>query len=82
MINGLMVKYMEVKLQLPLDGMAKRQCLSIGINFHGLQTESNESNLAMFWGSISEDSALVTYLTMFSLAQSKERVAKKTGIWF
>lgn len=34
-------------------------------DMHGLQTESNESNLAMLWGSINENSALVTYLKLF-----------------
>ena len=50
-------------------------------DMHGLQTESNESNLAMLWGSINEDIALVTYLKNF-FSQSKERVVKETGIWF
>jgi len=31
-------------------------------DLHGLPTKSGESNLAMLWGSINEDSALVTYL--------------------
>ena len=34
-------------------------------DLHGLQTEPSESNLAMLWGSINEDSALVTYLNKF-----------------
>jgi len=38
-------------------------------DMRGLQTESNESNLAMLWGSINEDSALVTYLKKIFLTK-------------
>ena len=39
---------------------AKQRQLLVGM---GVPTkEENESNLAMLWGSINEDSALVTYL--------------------
>ena len=34
-------------------------------NLHGVTEEGSESNLAMLWGSINEDSALVTYLKRF-----------------
>ena len=34
-------------------------------DLHGVTKEGNESNLAMLWGSINEDSALVTYLKSF-----------------
>ena len=45
----------------------------------GLQTESSESNLAMLWGSINEDSALVTYLNKFFFA--KQRGGCYKGDW-
>ena len=34
-------------------------------DLHGVTEEGNESNLAMLWSSINEDSALVTYLKRF-----------------
>ena len=34
-------------------------------DLHGVTEEGNEPNLAMLWGSINEDSALVTYLKIF-----------------
>ena len=51
-------------------------------DLHGLQTESSESNLAMLWGSINEDSALVTYLKNFFSHNKGKAVVKETGIWF
>ena len=65
--------------------MVKGQCLYIGIKFsdlHGLQTESSESNLATLWGSINEDSALVTYLNKFFTQNKGGAVVKETGLWF
>ena len=44
--------------------------------------EESESNMAMLWGSINEDSALVTYLKK-CLAKNKDNlVLRETGIWF
>jgi len=34
-------------------------------DLHEVTKEENESNLTMLWGSINEDSALVTYLKSF-----------------
>ena len=34
-------------------------------DLHGVTKEGDESNLAMLWGSINEDSSLVTYLKSF-----------------
>ena len=50
-------------------------------DLHGLQTEPSESNLAMLWGSINEDSALVTYLNKFFSQNKGGAVVKQTGIW-
>ena len=47
---------------------------------HGLQTQSIESNVAKLWGSMSEGSALVTYLKKF-FSETKSGVVKETGIW-
>ena len=87
--SGLMpvrAKSMEARLQQPLDGMAKRQCLAywnkLFSELHGLQTESSESNLAILWGSINEDSASVTYLNKFCSQNKGGAVVKETGIWF
>ena len=50
-------------------------------DLHGLPTKSGESNLAMLWGCINEDSALVTYLKNF-FPEDKDRVViNETGIW-
>ncbi|KAL9951170.1 hypothetical protein ACROYT_G043787 [Oculina patagonica] len=51
-------------------------------DLHGLQPKSSESNLAMLWGSIHEDSALVTYLNKFFAQNKGGAVVKETGIWF
>ena len=50
-------------------------------DLHGLQTEPSESNLAMLWGSINEDSALVTYLNKFFSQHKGGAVVKQTAIW-
>ena len=50
-------------------------------DLHGLPTKSGESNLAMLWGSINEDSALVTYLKNFFPEDKDGVVIKETGIW-
>ena len=42
--------------------------------------EENESNLAMLWGSINEDSALVTYLNKFLAKNKDDLVLRETGI--
>ena len=34
-------------------------------DLHGVPKEGNKSDLTMLWGSINEDSALVTYLKSF-----------------
>ena len=44
--------------------------------------EENESNMAMLWGSINEDSALVTYLNNFLAKNKDDLVLRETGIWF
>lgn len=51
-------------------------------DLHGLPTSSSESNLAMLWGSINEDSAIVTYLKNFFPNDKDGLVIKETGIWF
>ena len=50
-------------------------------DLHGLPTKSGESNLAMLWGSINEESALVTYLKNFFTEDKDGVVIKETGIW-
>ena len=50
-------------------------------DLHGLPTKSGESNLAMLWESINEDSALVTYLKNFFPEDKDGVVIKVTGIW-
>ena len=43
--------------------------------------EENESNLAMLWGSINENSAIVTYLNKFLAENKDDLVLRETGIW-
>ena len=46
-----------------------------------LTKEENESNLAMLWGSINENSALVTYLNTFLAENKDDLVLRETSIW-
>ena len=51
-------------------------------DLHGFPTSTSESNLAMLWGSINEDSALVTYLKNFFPKDKDGVVIKETGVWY
>ena len=42
----------------------------------------NQICMAMLWGSINDDSALVTYLNDFLAKNTDDLVLRKTGIWF
>ena len=50
-------------------------------DLHAVTKEGNESNLAMLWGSINEDSALVTYLKSFLGKKTDNVIVRETGIW-
>ena len=51
-------------------------------DLHGVTEEGNESNLAMLWGSINENSALVIYLKrVLGKKTDNVNIARETGIW-
>ena len=80
-------KSMEAKQQQLLVGMEKRPMSDywsdLSDDLHaGVPTkEENESNLAMLWGSINENSAIVTYLNKFLAENKDDLVLRETGIW-
>lgn len=51
-------------------------------DLHGMPKQANETNLAMLWGSINEDSALVPYLKSFLTKSKDDYIVRETGIWF
>ena len=68
MFSGLIFekeKLKEARLHLHLDGIVKRQCLTTGITFEGICMAyllNQVNQISLLWGSINEDSDLVTYL--------------------